>query len=355
MNTANVSKTDNVPEIVKLFHDLVAAEKKMEGIGRSIVLDLFENAATVNLDKLAIGSKDKVNTAVRADWLKDNLSEQADDIAAKEALKHPGKNASIEELVQWRAEFDEINRRMEARRSAFNRGVAAAYFMVAHNADNIRFTGSRKNKTMFVFERDAVDTKVTAPVLDKDGKIVPVARAEHSFTMGDLVARGERCIEEHIAHAEKQGAPVATAKPRAGGKGKGKQAAAGDTAADKSRAPMPAKTIIDTAQSMATSLVSLTSAADREAVFGKSDAVDNMVATSIAERFGTRNASGSVVELDVSKLLTWLVTQTMFKPDHVKLVNMPPVVTAPVIKAGTKEHAAAKAGASTPRKAAAVK
>ena len=353
MNTANVSKTDNMPAIVKLFHDLVAAEKKMEGLGRDIVLDLFENAATVNLDKLAVGSKDQINTAARAEWLKSNLTEQADDIAAKEALKHPGKGASVEEAIQWRAENDEINRRMEARRSAFNRGVAAAYFMTAHNADNVRFTGSRKNKTMFVFEQDAVDTKVTAPVLDKDGKIVPVARVERTYTMGDLVMKGEACILAHQAHAEKKGEPVATPKPRAGGKRK--QSAAGDTAADRAREVMPAKSIIETAQSMATSLVSLTSAADRETVFGKSDAVDNMVATSIAERFGTRNASGTVVELDVSKLLTWMVTQTMFKPDHVKLVNLPPVVTAPVIKAGTKEHAAAKAGASTPRKAAAVK
>lgn len=301
----SIKKTDNMPAIVKLFDDLQKFEGKAEGIGRDIVIDLFNNAVSHNLTLLAVGNASTINSEARKTWLETVLPDHAADVKMLADIKKPGKGASIEQNVAYEADRTAIVGRIERRRAMINRAVPAAFYLFCRNAEEVHFIGSKKNKIMFNFVGDAVDTVTTAPVLDKDGKAIAVKRMPFTHKIGDMVTNGEASIKQHQAKllaANPSAVKVAATR---------KKPAVTQASADEKKPMLEVKSAIETEATLSRFFQDTTG--DKLKEVAKEPATEVLLCNMVRARFGKFDPTGRTVKsIDIGEIFTWLKTQNFF-------------------------------------------
>jgi hypothetical protein len=323
MTTATKKTGSNVPSFIKLFDDLVKLDGKKEAIGRELIVDFFNNAASVDLEKLACGKGDTTSSVARNEWLTNNLAPMhGEDLALRDTLakQMKAKDLSQEQYRSIKADHTEVHRRIEQRRSAMNRAVPAAFHLLARNAKKLDWSGSKKNKIMFTFEGDNVDKYIHGETIKEKDVMVPVGRSEQTFTSGDLADAGEATIAAWLRKREASGVKTKVNAKKTPKKGQNKQSK------DKITLDMGSLAEVKNTYDEIVTALNFKRPAEEQQKFVRNDQFDNMLVTSIARGFGTYTGPQNVFkELDVTKFLNWLITRSYFKGHLVNVPSIEPV------------------------------
>lgn len=274
--------------------------QKSDSVSFDWTVRMYEMRDIVSLELFCKGNATQSANDVRNNWLRMYVPayEQAD-IAAR---------ATIGAMTDYYRHQAAINTRdsnkaaAESIRVMFERVCLAAYWLQHVQASDI--AAAKKGKSR------AVTFQYPNPDAGKaDDKGKPQSATLHStLSVSALTANGRIVV---AAAREKEGkAPTGQSKKRGGKSGKAAAAA-----------PQSAPTIVQTADSITKELTSLRGEAIEKTT--TNPAIEAMLVTTIATRFGKRNKSGVLTAIDVGAFLTWFRTTSFVQSGHLELIGLP--------------------------------